>query len=213
MPGFKKQTLVGHRVKRVRSDRSIFGDQNRKNSKWESRGKLILCIMPRSHRYARSRGRPSGHKYSSETSAFELAIPGAAVQVDGSFVIVAASTTYGVLKAKNATRSTNAIGELAAGRTMAAHMQSVSVFVREGPAVPHIAVSANPNDAESIYELNQDVISQGIFDSANALTIRTRLAGNLQAADPACMVIHSAETIPAGDRLLFWGNLNFALTY
>jgi hypothetical protein len=107
----------------------------------------------------------------------------------------------------------NAIGVTVAGSTMAVHMQYVLVFVPEGLGVHDIAVSANPNVAESIYEPHQYVISQGIFDSVNSLPVRNRLARNLQAEDQIFMAIHSAQTVPAGDKLVLWGNCNFAITY
>jgi hypothetical protein len=140
--------------------------------------------MPRARRSARGSPRSAGEKYSSETSAFEfLAIPGAGAQLNFSAVILPATPTYGVRKAKNFTVQANCIWFPAPGGILPLHLQSVFVFVPEGLAINNIAVSMNQAVAVSIYEPNQYVIAQGIFDTDNSLNLRTRLARNLQAGD------------------------------
>jgi hypothetical protein len=138
-----------------------------------------LFIIPHSRRYARNRGHSSGQKYSSETSAFEYAIPGAGATIDTGFIVVPAPTTYGVRKVKNFTIQMNAIGALNAGGTLAVHLQYCLVFVPEGLAFQGIHVTNAPNLTVSLYEPNQSVIAQEIFDSVNSLTFKTRLARNL----------------------------------
>jgi hypothetical protein len=170
--------------------------------------------MPRSRRSTRHSARGSGQKYSSETSAFEfLGIPGAGGQVNTSFVIVPPTTIDGVRKAKNFTKQANCMWFPAAGGTLPLHLQYVLVFVPEGLAVNNTAISANPAVAVSIYEPNQYVIAQGIFDTDNSLNLRTRLARNLHAGDQIGFVIHTCENIAVGDAIGIWGNVNFAITY
>jgi hypothetical protein len=86
--------------------------------------------MTCSRRSVRNRDRSSGQKYSSETSAFEVVIPGANAQVDLSFVSVPASTTCGDRKAESFTRNMNAIGQLGVGAPTAGHLDGTEITIR-----------------------------------------------------------------------------------
>jgi hypothetical protein len=57
---------------------------------------------------------------------------------------------------------------------MPVDMEYVLVFVSEDLGVNAIQVSANPGVATSISEPNRYGIAQGIFDSINSLSLRTR---------------------------------------
>lgn len=162
--------------------------------------------MPRRARRAASRRTYKVQKYSNETVSYTLSIQKVAGnKASNSYIVVPASTIFGVRKTKNYTLYI----DLSTQDNAAATLCWALVFVPSGQQPGQINFS--DQNITAYYEPNQNVIAAGIATNKELVRVKTRLARNLSSGDYVSLVICAPPAAQYTGALTF--TCNYAIAF
>lgn len=140
--------------------------------------------MPRRVRRAASRRTYKVQKYSNETVSYTVNLQKLAGQkVSNYYIVVPASTIFGVRKTKNYTLYIDICSQDNDPATLCWAL----VFVPSGQQPGQINFS--DQNITAYYEPNQNVIASGIASNKELVRVKTRLARNLSSGDYVALIL------------------------
>lgn len=164
--------------------------------------------MPARRRYySRRSGRPlKTVKYSNETYGFSIVRkPEDGEQTRfASATLVTKSEVGGMRKAKNFTIKLYTNSSLP--------VLFALIYVPAGTTPGQFNVPGAMASA-SVYEPNQNVILSGIVQNNNPVTLRTRLARNINSGDSIVVIAFINQRPGEGQFIELFGTCNYAITY
>lgn len=162
----------------------------------------------RRHRYTVSRPLKTT-KYSSETYATLLDLQATTQNTHATFSVYlipnAIGGVLGTRKAKNFTlrlcaKETRIITNTETSFTRAT-IAFALVYVPEG-TLPSVVQFGSASSAASLYEPNQNVILNGIIDSNQTYSFKTRLARNLNSGDQVALLLYDLMNVDSANTTI-----------